>query len=212
MIKDYVKKNCIPIIIEIVFIISSFAVPKEYFIYTNFLFYLFLFVYFTVKRELVLKDWFLSFKSGKTYWKQVVLTSLGFFLAFVITTTLESFFPNLDTGMIGLRRNSWLTLLIFFISTILLPAVTEETFYRKSLILFKSKQAIVITTLISMFLYAAEHSLSWWGILLTMIWAVPLSIAYIKTKNIYVVMTAHFIGNLLGNGVDVIFTAIQLIK
>jgi membrane protease YdiL (CAAX protease family) len=45
-----------------------------------------------------------------------------------------------------------------------------------------------------------------------MIWAVPLSIAYIKTKNIYVVMTAHFIGNLLGNGVDVIFTAIQLIK
>jgi hypothetical protein len=25
-------------------------------------------------------------------------------------------------------------------------------------------------------------------------------------------MTAHFIGNLLGNGVDVIFTAIQLIK
>ena len=104
-----------------------------------------------------------------------------------------------------------MTLLVFFISTILLPAVTEETFYRKSLILFKSKQAIVITTLISMFLYAAEHSLSWWGILLTMIWAVPLSIAYIKTKNIYVVMTAHFIGNLLGNGIDVISTAIQLI-
>ena len=49
------------------------------------------------------------------------------------------------------------------------------------------------------------------GILLTMIWAVPLSIAYIKTKNIYVVMTAHFIGSLLGNGFDIIFTAIQLI-
>ena len=64
---------------------------------------------------------------------------------------------------------------------------------------------------ISMFLYAIEHALSWWGILLTMIWAIPLSIAYIKTKNIYVVMTAHFIGSLLGNGFDVIFTAIQLI-
>ena len=48
---------------------------------------------------------------------------------------------------------------------------------------------------ISMFLYAIEHALSWWGILLTMIWAIPLSIAYIKTKNIYVVMTAHFIGS-----------------
>ena len=49
MIKDYAKKNCIPIVIEILFIISCFVVPKEYFIYTNFLFYVFLFVYFIVK-------------------------------------------------------------------------------------------------------------------------------------------------------------------
>ena len=115
MIKDYAKKNCIPIVIEILFIISCFVVPKEYFIYTNFLFYVFLFVYFIVKRELVLKDWFLSFKSGKTYWKQVALTSLGFILAFGITISLENLFPNIDTGFIGLRRNSWLSLMIFFI-------------------------------------------------------------------------------------------------
>ena len=125
---------------------------------------------------------------------------------------LENIFPNLDTGTIGLRRNSWPTLFVFFISTILLPAVTEETFFRKNMILLDSKPTMIITTIFSMFLYAAEHNLSWWGILLTMIWALPLSIAYIKTRNIYVVMTAHFIGNLLGNGFDVVFTAIQLIK
>ena len=36
MIKYYVKKNCIPIIFEIFFIISCFLVPKEYIIYTNY--------------------------------------------------------------------------------------------------------------------------------------------------------------------------------
>ena len=62
-----------------------------------------------------------------------------------------------------------------------------------------------------MFLYALEHSLTIWGILLTMIWALPLSISYIKTKNMYVPMTAHFIGNLLGNGIDVIMAIILII-
>lgn len=33
-----------------------------------------------------------------------------------------------------------------------------------------------------MLLYAAEHSLEPWGILLTAIWALPLTISYIKTK------------------------------
>lgn len=61
-----------------------------------------------------------------------------------------------------------------------------------------------------MFLYAAEHSLEPWGILLTAIWALPLTISYIKTKNVYVPMTAHFIGNILGNGATVIMTIIAM--
>lgn len=32
----YIKLNAIPILIEIIFIISCFIIPKEYFIYTNF--------------------------------------------------------------------------------------------------------------------------------------------------------------------------------
>ena len=103
MIKYYVKKNCIPIIFEIFFIISCFLVPKEYIIYTNCLFYVCLFIYYILKRDLNLKDWFFSFKSGKKYWEQVGLTLLGFMLAFGITIALENIFPNIDTGFIGLR-------------------------------------------------------------------------------------------------------------
>lgn len=207
----YIKLNIIPIIIEIIFVVSCFIIPKEYFIYTNFLFYMFLLIYFYIKKEFSFKEWLNNIKSGKKFWKQVIITALLFMLAFIITTILENVFPNYNTGTIGLKRDSWLKLIIFAISTILLPAVVEETFYRKSIISFKSKGILLITTIIGMFLYALEHSLTIWGIFLTMIWALPLSVSYIKTKNIYVPMTAHFIGNLLGNGMTVIMTIISML-
>lgn len=209
MFLKYVKANLIPLIIEILFIISYYIFPKDDFIYVNAFFYVLLFVYFLISKDLNLKEWFLSFRSGKKYWIQVLLTFLGFMLAFILTTILEGIFPGLETGTINLRRDTWLTLGVFAISTILFPAISEETFYRKNLILFDSKKTVIITTILSMFLYACEHSLALWGIFLTMIWALPLSLSYIKTRNIYVVMTAHFLGNLLGNGVDVILTLIH---
>ena len=209
MFFKYVKANLIPLIIEILFIVSYYIFPKDDFIYVNAFFYVLLFVYFLISKDLNLKEWFLSFRSGKKYWIQVLLTFLGFMLAFILTTILEGIFPGLETGTINLRRDTWLTLGVFAISTILFPAITEETFYRKNLILFDSKKTVIITTILSMFLYACEHSLAPWGIFLTMIWALPLSLSYIKTRNIYVVMTAHFLGNLLGNGVDVILTLIH---
>ncbi|VEE22326.1 CAAX amino terminal protease family protein [Streptococcus equinus] len=164
-----------------------------------------LFIYFLISKDLNLKEWFLSFRSGKKYWIQVLLTFLGFMLAFILTTILEGIFPGLETGTINLRRDTWLTLGVFAISTILFPAITEETFYRKNLILFDSYYYNDSEYV----LYACEHSLAPLGIFLTMIWALPLSLSYIKTRNIYVVMTAHFLGNLLGNGVDVILTLIH---
>ncbi len=207
----YIKLNALPIIIEIIFIISCFIVPKEYYVYTNFVFYLSLLMIFIVRKEFSLKEWIKNIKSGKKFWKQVIITSLFFILAFGVTIVLENMFPEFNTGTIGLKRDNWFKLILFTVSTIIFPAVTEETFYRKNLISFKSKSILLITTILGMLLFAFEHSLAIWGIFLTMIWAIPLSVSYIKTKNIYVPMTAHFIGNLLGNGVDVIMTIIAMI-
>lgn len=207
----YIKINTIPLVIELIFIVSCFFIPKEYFIYTNFFFYFLLLICFLIRKDLSIKEWIDNIKSGKKFWKQVIITAIFFVLGFMITVILENMFPNYDTGAIVLQRDSWLKLIIFSISTILLPAITEETFYRKNMILFSGKSILILTTVLSMFLYALEHSLKVWGIFLTMIWALPLSISYIKTKNIYVPMTAHFIGNLLGNGIDVIMTIISMI-
>lgn len=215
----YWKKNLVPLAIEAVFIASCFVVPAGYFIYTNFLFYFVLLLYFLARKEFSLKEWGKNLKGGKAFWKPVVGTACGFFLAFAATMGLESLLPQLDMGMIGLRRDSWFTLAVFAVSTILLPPIVEELFYRKSLILTENggedargNQKIMIATVVfSMFLYAAEHSLTPWGILLTMLWALPLSISYVKTKNVFIPMTAHFIGNLIGNGADVVFTIIRML-
>lgn len=135
-----------------------------------------------------------------------------FLIVFGLTTALESFFPYLDTGMIMLKRDTPVRLIAFAISTMFLPAITEESFYRKSIISFRSKPTLVLSAVFGMLLYAAEHSLKPWGIFLTAIWALPLTISYIRTKNVYVPMTAHFIVNVFGNGVTVIMTIVAMCK
>lgn len=127
-----------------------------------------------------------------------------FGIAFIFTNILDNIFPYLNTGMINLRVDNGLELILFIGSTIILPPIVEEVFFRKNLTSFKNKKILILTTLLSMFLYALEHALAIWGIFLCMIWVLPLSVAYIKTKNIYVPMTAHAICNIVVNGIIVV--------
>ena len=129
-------------------------------------------------------------------------------VAVIVTLSIRLTFPQTDSnsGMILLQVNNYLELILFAISTIILPPIVEESFYRKNLISFENRKILILTTLLSMFLYALEHALSPWGILFSMIWALPFSISYIKTKNIYVPMTAHLICNIIINGFTVIQT------
>lgn len=48
----------------------------------------------------------------------------------ILIEFLENKFSTLDTGNIVLQRDNWFKLLLFSISTIIFPAITEETFYR----------------------------------------------------------------------------------
>lgn len=209
-IKTYMRKNMFPIMWELAFVVSCFFTPKRYVIYTNFVFYLGILVYFLGQRDISFRKWSENLHSGRIFWKAVGFTLLGFIGVFGMVVAAESLFPDLPTGSIGLVRNTWGTLLLFAVSTILMPPLCEEMFYRGSMIVTDGGKAVlVITTLLSMFLYALEHALAPFGILTAMLLAVPMSVAYIKTKNIYVTMTAHLIANLLGNGMDVVWTAVN---
>ena len=208
---DYFNNNAFPIIIEVFLIISFLILPSEAHIYVNTLFYLLLFVYIIYKKDFSLKDWLAYIKSEKDFWKKTLLTIFGFIFAVFISLLLENAFPNLNTGEIKLYVNNWPSLLCFVLSTILLPAITEETVFRKNMIVL-NKKVLLFTSLLSMLLYSLEHFLAIWGLLLGVIWAIPLTISYIKTKDVYIAMTAHFIVSLLGNGLGVIKLFIKMLN
>lgn len=203
MDNKYIKLNIFPIIVEVLFVLACLLF-QGYYIYINFLFYVVLAIYFRLRKDFSIQEWLNAIKGGNAFWKHVMLTILFFCLAFVFTNILENMFPYLNTGMTNLKADNWLKLVLFISSTIVLPTIVEEVFYRKNLISFKNGKFLILTTLCSMFSYALEHTFTIWGIFLCMIWALPLSISYIKTKNMYVVMTAHFICNFVINGIAVV--------
>jgi len=203
MDNKYIKLNIFPIIVEVLFVLACLLF-QGYYIYINFLFYVVLAIYFRLREDFSIQEWLNAIKGGNAFWKHVMLTILFFCLAFVFTNILENMFPYLNTGMTNLKADNWLKLVLFISSTIVFPPIVEEVFYRKNLISFKKGKFLILTTLCSMFSYALEHTFTIWGIFLCMIWALPLSISYIKTKNMYVVMTAHFICNFVINGIAVV--------
>ena len=174
------------------------------YLYKFFLLFVISYLFLYKKRFLSIKEWYNAIKSGKKFFIQVILTIVFISIAFYFTIILENIFPNLSNGMILLRADNWLKLILFLFSVIIFPPIVEETFFRQNLISFKNNKILIFTTFLSMFLYALEHSLRLWGIFLCMIWALPFSVSYIKTRNIYVPMTAHLICNLIINGVLII--------
>lgn len=208
----YYKKLILPVLWEVIFLYSCFVLPEYYFIYTNFIFYLGVILYFLIIGDFSFKNIIKNFKCGKKFWIPVLWTALGMIAAFLLSVYIGSLFPNINDGMFGIDRNTWPKLILFAISTIIFPPLAEETFYRQAFIRFDNKVVIVITSLIGMILYALEHSVAPLGIIETMIVAVPLTLSYIKMRNVYVTMTAHFIVNFIGNGASVIIAAITLLK
>lgn len=124
--------------------------------------------------------------------------------AFGATSVLEQAFPHLATGAITMPVKTAGELLLFAPSTIVLPAIVEETIFHKQMICLANHTAIICTTLLSAMLFAAEHFVAPWGMLPGMVWVLPFSLAYSMTRNVYVPMTAHAIASILINGPTVV--------
>lgn len=97
-------------------------------------------IYFYFRKDFSFKKWLLFLNSGITFWKQVALTMFFFGIAFIFTNILENIFPYLNTGMINLRVDNGLELILFIGSTIILPPIVEEVFLGRILHLLKIKK------------------------------------------------------------------------
>ena len=210
--RSYLNKLIFPIIWEILFILSCMFLTEEYITVTNFIFYLGIAVYFILLGDFNWQELTDNIKSGKKFWSAVGLTILGMIVAYAISIVPQIIKPDLDDRMINLVRTDWFRLILFALSTMILPPLAEELFYRKAMINMSSKTALIVSSIIAMSLYALEHSLGLYGFLMAFIWAIPFTVSYIKTKNIYIPIVAHFIVNFLVNGSDVVFTAIRLLN
>lgn len=207
--KNQIKILILPIIWHVLYLIFTGQVDKSNRVYYDSIFYMGIVIYFLSIKCISLSNIFIEWKKGKRFWLPVLYTVLGIIVAFGIGIILSSLI-SLDDGMGSFRVYNVSTLLAFILTTIILPPIAEELFYRKGFIVFDSKLLMIMTSILGILLYASEHSLQPLGLLKASFWAIPFTVSYIKTKNIYISITAHFITNLLMNGYSVIMIANQI--
>lgn len=203
-IKKYMGKNILPLITEAIFIFLALikVVPM---IYLNFLFYLALIIYFACRHEYSFRKWKKHIKT-EGFKKKFLITLSSIGVGFLIMTLIQNAIPGAYLGEFNMVRNTPFTLFLFAIQTIVFPPLAEEMFYRKYLIATHNERNAVITLLFSSLLFAAEHAIYPLGILTYMILGIAFGTAYLYHKDIYAMMTSHFVVNLIGNGMTVILT------
>ena len=197
--RSYIKKNIIPILLEIGLVIYCFTMPVESFVYIKFAFFFLLYMLFVITKRFSWRTLITNLYDGIDFWKDVCVTSLLFGAARAITGGLEDMLPNINPTFIPYDINSPLEIILFAITAMYLVPISEEIFFREGLICNHSKLTIVLSSIFSMALFSIKYAFSPWGIFLVMIWALPLTWTYVKTGNVYICIISHFIVNFIGN-------------
>ena len=195
----YLLENAVPLLAELLFLLGALLLPGRWLIYIEFLFYLLLFCYFKWKRAFSCRAWKYAAEEGEGFYLPVLVTAGCYALCFLLTGA----FPSLQGGLFSPTAETWPEILIFAVTTMGLAPITQELFYRQSLI--QIGKAALWTAPVSLICFALIHGVSPQGILTAVIWGIPLTISYLLTKNIYVTISAHMLCSLLANGLDLFY-------
>ena len=95
----------------------------------------------------------------------------------------------------------------------LLRPVAEEHFFRRGLISFDSKKTMILTTIVSLLLNALIYtdfaaypkSLLFFGILKSVLIALPFTLVYLKTRSTSVSIAVHIVFALLQDLPNVVY-------
>jgi membrane protease YdiL (CAAX protease family) len=127
------------------------------------------------------------------------------------TEVIPELFPMAKTGMVQIiYHNELLPTLMYAIMMIVLKPVAEELFFRKAIIKFGSKKKVFVFTLISLVLCALTRAHGLLGIVEWMIMALPVTIAYVATRNIYISLMAHVLFEFYDNIYSVVYTIARI--
>lgn len=195
---NYWKKNLFPMILIVCFIFFSFFGSADFLIYSSFSFHFILFLYFIIGKDFSFASWWQNIKEGGRFWFSVCFASLLLAIGFFGTSILRDLFPAVCDGFIRLKIDGIFDLVFFVSNFVFLVPIVEELFFRYCLISTEHRNFTGITLVLSLIFYGFSHGVSFWGIVITTLWALPLSIVYIKTRNVYLTITAHLFVNVIG--------------
>ncbi|WP_185752658.1 CPBP family intramembrane glutamic endopeptidase [Butyrivibrio sp. AE2032] len=142
------------------------------------------------------------------FWIPVVLTFFGLYLAdFIKTNVIPSLFPLVKDGTVQIiYHNELFPTFIYAIMMIIIKPVAEELFFRKAIIRFGSKKKVLAFTVMSLVLCALSRAHGLLGIAEWILMALPVTIAYVATRNIYISVLAHVIFEFYDNIYSVVYT------
>jgi membrane protease YdiL (CAAX protease family) len=147
-----------------------------------------------------------------TFWIPVGITFMGLYLAnYIRTTVIPSMFFGVRDGTVQIiYHNELLPTLMYAIMMIILKPVAEELFFRKALIKFGSKKKVFAFTVLSLLLCALSRAHGLLGIAEWMLMALPVTVAYLVSRNIYISLMAHVLFEFYDNIYSVVYTIARI--
>jgi membrane protease YdiL (CAAX protease family) len=171
-------------------------------------FYLGLVYYFySFYKQFSFRKLYKNLKRVVTFWIPVALTFFGLYLAnYIRTQVIPNIFTGVRDGTVQIiYRNELFPTLMYAVMMIVLKPVAEELFFRKALIKFGSKKKVVAFSVLSLLLCAISRAHGFLGIAEWMLMALPVTIAYVATRNIYISLMAHVLFEFYDNIYSVIY-------
>ncbi|SER67770.1 hypothetical protein SAMN05216446_1705 [Parafannyhessea umbonata] len=196
--KGYLARNAAPLLALALFVGLVPLVGRGV-TYLNLAFYAVVTVYFAALGSCSPVRWKEELAKG-SFWRQTLATVGAVVAGFLLMLLLQASLPGLDLGEIELPTRTPVEIALFALQTTLLPPLAEELFFRKSLIVLGGGARTVVTVVLSSLLFALEHALAPFGVLTYAVLGASFSIPYAWHKNVYAMMTAHLIVNVVGNG------------
>ena len=193
MKEHILKRLYIPFAWELLFVIATIIMPKQAF-HLFFVFYAgLLLYYYYIHKQFSFRKFARNLTRVKRFWLPVALTFAGMLVANLIKNKL--IIPNFTMVRDGtvsiITRNDIFPTMMYALMMIIMKPVAEELFFRKAIIAFGSKKRVFVLTIVSLLLCAVTRAHGLLGIAEWMIMAIPVTIAYVATRNIYISVMAH---------------------
>ena len=194
LIKESVLKRLyIPLAWELLFVISTILMPKQAF-YLFFVFYAGLLIYFYYfHKQFSFRKFARNLSRVRRFWLPVLVTFIGLLLANDIKNKIiQPLFITAKDGTISIiTRNDIFPTIMYAAMMIIMKPVAEELFFRKAIIAFGSKKRVFALAVASLLLCAVSRAHGVLGIAEWMLMAIPVTVAYVVTRNIYISVMDH---------------------